>query len=123
MTPAATGALLGLVGGSALVYTIGRTPLLRRQTLADRIEPYLREAGAGLDRRPRHSGEGPLATLTRPLLDAAARLDRFLGGREALQRRLERAGGRRTLPEFRTRQVLAAVLGALVGAALLALRV
>jgi tight adherence protein C len=123
VTPAATGALIGLVGGSALVYTIARTPLMRRQTLADRIEPYLREAGAGIERRPRGANEGPLATLIRPLLsDAAARLDRFLGGREALQRRLERAGGRRTLSEFRSRQVLAAVVGALAGAALLALR-
>lgn len=124
MTPATTGALIGLLGGSALVYTVARTPLLRRHTLADRIEPYLREAGAGLDRRPRGGNEGALRSLTRPFLDdAAARLDRFLGGREALQRRLERAGGRRSLPEFRSRQVLAAVLGALAGAALLALRV
>lgn len=124
MSPAATGALLGLVGGGAVVYSISRVPALRRPTLADRIAPYLRDAGVGLDRRPDAARSGPVAALACPLLDdAAARLDRFLGGREALQRRLDRAGGRRSLLEFRTRQVLAAVRGAIAGAAVLALRV
>ncbi|HSP36835.1 MAG TPA: type II secretion system F family protein [Frankiaceae bacterium] len=122
MTPATVGALIGLVGGSALVYSLGRTPLVRRRSLADRIAPYLRDAGGGLGRRPAPE-QGLLRALTGPFLsDAALRLDRLLGGREALVRRLERAGGRRRLDDFRARQVLVATLGALAGAAVLALR-
>jgi tight adherence protein C len=123
MSPATTGAVLGLVGGSALVYSAARTPVLRRSTLADRIAPYLRDTPAAFDRPPTRVDAGALRALARPLLtDAAARLDRFLGGRDALRRRLERAGGRLTLEEFRARQVLYSVLGALAGAAVLALR-
>jgi tight adherence protein C len=124
MSPAATGALLGLFGGSALVYSISRLPVVRRPSLADRIAPYLRDAGGAFDRPSPRSDVGPLRALAQPLLlDAATRLDRFLGGRDALRRRLERAGGRLSLEDFRARQVLVALLGALTGAAVLALRV
>jgi tight adherence protein C len=123
MSPTTTGALLGLVGGGALVYSAARTPLLRRRSLADRIEPYLRELGSAPTRPSPRPGTGPLGAVLRPVLDdAALRLDRFLGGREALRRRLERAGGGRDVEDFRTRQVLAAILGAVAGAAVLALR-
>lgn len=123
MSPAATGALLGLLGGGALVYSIARTPLLRRRTLADRIAPYLRDAGGTLEAaRPRASA-GPVGALLAPVFgDLAVRLDRLLGGRDALRRRLARAGGQYSLDDFRYRQVLAGLLGAVAGAALLAAR-
>ncbi len=124
MSPATTGALLGLFGGGALVYAIGRTPPMRRTDLGDRIAPYLKESTGSFGPPAPAADGGPFATLVRPLLhDAAGRLDRFLGGREALLLRLERAGGRQTLQEFRTGQVLIAVLAALAGAAVLSLRV
>ncbi|MDQ1633326.1 MAG: tight adherence protein [Frankiaceae bacterium] len=122
MSPAATGALLGLVGGSALVYTLARTPIARRVTLADRIAPFLRDVPTNFE-AARPITDRPGSTLLRPLaVDVVARLDRFLGGREALDRRLAQAGGRRSREQFRSRQLLAALLGALAGAALLALR-
>jgi tight adherence protein C len=122
VNPAATGALLGLLGGTALVYSLGRLPPMRRLTLAERIAPYVRDTVAALD-RPHPLRRGPLAALYGPLLDdLARRLDRFLGGREALTRRLERAGGELTIDEFRGRQVLAGAVGGLLGAVLLALR-
>jgi tight adherence protein C len=95
---------------------------MRRLTLAERIAPYVRDTVAALD-RPHPLRRGPLAALYGPLLDdLARRLDRFLGGREALTRRLERAGGELTIDEFRGRQVLAGAVGGLLGAVLLALR-
>jgi tight adherence protein C len=124
VSPAATGALVGLFGGGALVYSVSRLPVVRRPSLADRIAPYLRDTSGAFDRPSPRSDVGPLRALTRPLLhDAATRLDRFLGGRDALRRRLERAGGRLSLEDFRARQVLVALLGAMAGAAVLALKV
>ncbi len=62
-------------------------------------------------------------TLLRPITsELVGRLDRLLGGREALDRRLAQAGGRRSREQFRARQLLAGLLGALIGATLLALR-
>ena len=87
MNPATTGALLGLVGGSALVYAIGRTPLMRRNDLADRIAPYLREsAGSFGAPASTSSNAGPLGALLHPLLhDANGRAvgGCFRGGHEA----------------------------------------
>jgi tight adherence protein C len=124
MTPAGTGALLGLVGGSALVYTASRTPLLRRVRLEDRIAPYLRNTAFSFAQPTRTGAADWLPAFLAPLFeDVGRRLDRFLGGREALRLRLQRAGDRLTVEEFRVRQVLAALAGALLGAALLAVRV
>ncbi|CUU60004.1 tight adherence protein C [Parafrankia irregularis] len=68
-------------------------------------------------------GLGTVEALLRPFIaDAAGRLDRFLGGRTALTRRLVQAGGRTTIEEFRVQQVITAVVGALLGASVLALR-
>ncbi|WP_018635330.1 type II secretion system F family protein [Parafrankia elaeagni] len=68
-------------------------------------------------------GLGTVEALARPFLhDAAARLDRFLGGRAALTRRLVQAGSRTSIEEFRAQQVICAVTGALLGALVLAAR-
>ncbi len=123
MTMVAAGALLGLV---IVVY---RSPRARRIQLADRLDPYLRDTPTPsrlLADRPRASarpGFAAVEALLRPLLsDVAGRLDRFLGGRAALQRRLTQAGGRTSIEEFRVQQVICAVSGALIGAFLLVLR-
>ncbi|MBL7491994.1 type II secretion system F family protein [Frankia sp. AgB1.9] len=133
MSLAATGALLGLVAGIGLVIVAIRSPRARRIRYADRIEPYLRdtpapsrlldESAAHAARRSARVAPTPLAAveaLARPFLeDAARRLDRFLGGRAGLVRRLTQAGGRTSVEEFRTQQVILAVAGGLVGAVLL----
>jgi len=136
MSLAATGALLGLLIGVGLVVIIVRSPFARRIRYADRVEPYLRDTPAPsrlLDersvraqRRAERAAPTPFAAveaLVRPFLtDAARRLDRFLGGRAALVRRLTQAGGRTSVEEFRAQQVIWAVAGGLVGALLLVLR-
>jgi tight adherence protein C len=129
VTTVASGALIGFLVGLGLVIIVYRSPRARRIHLADRIDPYLRDTPTPsrlLDDRPRgvpRPGLAAVEALARPLLaDAAGRLDRFLGGRAALQRRLTQAGGRTSIEEFRVQQVICAASGALIGAFLLALR-
>ncbi|OAA19712.1 tight adherence protein C [Frankia sp. EI5c] len=150
MSTAAAGALLGLLLGTGLVIVIFRSPPARRVRLADRIDPYLRDtpspsrlladgvgvggASTSTEKPARHRGRaraesapafglGTVEALLRPFVeDVAARLDRFLGGRAALTRRLVQAGGHTSIEEFRVEQVIAAVAGALLGASVLALR-
>jgi tight adherence protein C len=171
MSLPAVGALLGLVCGAGLVIVVFRTPRARRIRLADRVDPYLRDApspsrllldsgdgvrrgwtpggprqlaagrggrsGGGGDpagragarasrryaRRPAAGGLGAVESLVRPfVVDAARRLDRFLGGRAGLARRLTQAGGRTGIEEFRVQQVVCAVVGALIGAFAVLLR-
>lgn len=125
MTPAAVGALLGLLAASGLLLAAVRTPWAQRVRLSDRLDPYLRDihaarrfASTPLPGAP----SNPLRAFVQPFVtDAARRLDRLLGGRQALTRRLERAGGRTTVEQFRIQQVLCGVLGAVPGAALLTL--
>ncbi|WP_239308168.1 type II secretion system F family protein [Frankia sp. Cj3] len=127
MSPVATGALIGLLAGVGLAIVVLRSPAVRRIRLADRIDPYLRDTPAQsrllADRaRPAASRSG-LEELLRPFIaDAAHRLDRFLGGRAALQRRLTQAGGRTSIEDFRVQQVVCSAAGALFGAFLLLLR-
>jgi tight adherence protein C len=127
VTGAAAGALLGLVGGLGLVVVVFRSPRARRIRLSDRLDPYLADTPSPsrlLAERPRAIGAGAfgaLGALARPFVaDAARRLDRFLGGRAALARRLALAGGRTSIEDFRVQQVVCAASGGLVGAALLA---
>lgn len=129
MSVAATGALVGLLGGVGLVYAAARTPPARRVRLADRVAPYLGDTPRPsrlLADRSRPSPSPMLAgmrALARPFLaDLAGSLDRFLGGRPALRRRLARAGDRTTLEEYRVQQVVCGAAGGLAGAVLLALR-
>ncbi|MBL7499127.1 type II secretion system F family protein [Frankia sp. CNm7] len=135
MSLAAAGALLGLLLGVGLVTIAVRSPRARRIRYADRVDPYLRDTPSPsrlLDERERrqHRGAGraptPLAAveaLARPFLDdAARRLDRFLGGRAGLTRRLTQAGGRTSVEEFRAGQVIWAAAGGLLGALVLVLR-
>jgi tight adherence protein C len=104
------GLLLGLLAGVGALLVVTRVPIARRIRLADRIAPPQALIGTG----PGVSSRG--------LLDlAAARLDRIVGGRVALARRLDSCGGASTIEQYRTSQVLWAAVGAVPGAALMAL--
>jgi tight adherence protein C len=110
-----------------LTIVVVRSPVMRRIRLSDRIDPYLRDTPvqsrllAERD-RPAVSRSG-LEELFRPFItDLARRLDRFLGGRSTLQRRLTQAGGRTSIEDFRVQQVVCSTAGALSGAFLLLLR-
>ena len=120
-----SGALLGLAVGAGLLYAGTRSPLARRVRMEDRIAPYLRD----VPRRARlFSSRGSatwdgLGSVARPFLSGvAARADRLLGGGAELEKRLQRAGGRVSLEDYRIQQVLWAACGALCGLALLATR-
>jgi tight adherence protein C len=104
------GALLGLLAGAGVLLVVFRLPIIRRVRLADRVAPPQIVIGSSPGVRAR-----------RDLLGlAAARLDRIVGGRAALARRLDACGERLTIEEYRTSQVLWAACAALPGAAVMA---
>ncbi|MFC8190822.1 type II secretion system F family protein [Cellulomonas sp. NPDC057328] len=117
MSPALAGALVGLLGGTGLALVVWRLGS-RRITLDQRVAPYLRVRGtSGLLRTP--VARGPLGTLERlvaPFLADAVRLLGRIGSPAAeLRGRLERAGRRESVEQFRAQQVLWGVLGLAVG--------
>jgi tight adherence protein C len=119
VTPAATGAALGVLASSGVIIAVTASPPLRRPRLTDRLAPYLRDA-------PRQSrlledarAVTPFPTVERllgPVLrDLAAFLDRSLGGSASVRRRLEQAGRRMNLEQFRLEQVLWGAAGLCAG--------
>ena len=123
MNLATQGALLGLVAGFGALTALRRVPAARRPTLEDRISPYLRDAASqarpgGAAGRTARGLDGLSASLT---AGAVTRLDRWLGGSASVRRRLDQLGGRTTLEEFRSRQLVWGGFGiaAGLGAALL----
>jgi tight adherence protein C len=120
-----SGVLLGLLAGCGLVMVLYYAPPMRRLTLEQRIEPYLRDSPVAARRRLEvATPTGPLAPvmafLGPTLAKLATRLDRFMGGRPALERRLERSGAVMSVERYRLQQLAWAVSGAIPGALLLA---
>jgi tight adherence protein C len=116
----AIGAAIGLLAGSGAALAWSRLPLLRRPTLAARVEPYIRDViGPGW---PEPTTLRPLTTLGRiaaPALDRAARrLGDLLGGSASVRRRLEASGSDRSIQAFRTEQVIWGACGFGVGGVL-----
>ncbi|MDM7856622.1 type II secretion system F family protein [Cellulomonas alba] len=115
MSPAAQGALVGLLGGLGALLVVSRLRA-RRIRLDDRLAPYLRaartESALIADAPP---VRGPLAALERlaaPLLLDAQRLVARLGSPATeLRRRLQRAGRTETVEQFRAGQVVSGALG------------
>jgi len=115
----AMGLGVGLAGGCGAWLALTGLPFLRRPRLDDRLAPYLRDT-------PRPSRlllmEGALTPfptlerLVRPLLnDLVGRLDRLVGGRTSVRRRLEQAGRDMTVEAFRVEQLVWGVIGLLGG--------
>ena len=102
------GIALGLVGGGGLALVWTRLPPLRRPTLADRVEPYIRDVTGPA--WPEPTAMRPLTTLGRlsaPIVeDVAHRLGDALGGAASVRRRLDAAGLETTVQAFRIEQVL-----------------
>ena len=119
MTLASTGAVLGLTAGGGAVLAVSRLPFLRRPTIEDRVEPYLRDSARPSRLLVETRTKTPFPTLERVLApfvsDAAARLDRWVGGSASVRRRLDQLGGGQTLEEFRTEQLVWGGLGLAVG--------
>lgn len=100
------GALLGLVAAGGVWLAVGWSPPLRRVTLDQRLTPYL-PAGAGAGA----SGAGAGATV---VARAARAVDRVVGGRMSVRRRLAALAEARTVEDVRVEHVVwgAAGLGA-----------
>jgi len=110
------GGALGLVLGLGLLMIIGRLAATRRPTLESRVAPYVRDVPT-LSRtwqsvEPSDRPSSAFIALARPVVSQAAdRLERVLGGRESIRRRLERTGTGESVEEFRFSQVVWGLAG------------
>lgn len=114
-----TGAMLGGLAGLGLLTAIFAAPPMRRPTLSDRIAPYLTDA-ARPSRLLTGAAAGGTATalsrLTAPLIrDAVRFIDKVLGGRGSVDRRLAALNSPLTVDQFRIEQVLWGSSGAAAG--------
>ena len=122
---ATIGVALGGLAGIGGVFAVYGLPRNRRPTLEQRLDPYLRDAprrSALLLQEPVRTPFPTLERILRPIMGDATRvLDRILGGAATTRRRLEQAGRRMTVEEFRAEQVLWGAIGLLAGVGLSAL--
>ncbi len=121
MTSALLGGVLGATGALGLLMVFGRLLATRRPSLNSRVAPYIRDvptaAVVWMPAPPSDRASSALVALANPLLRRSAeRLERILGGRESVRRRLQRAGSVMTVEQFRLSQVVWGLCGA--GAAL-----
>ena len=116
MTSLTVGAVLGAAFGLGLNLVASRLLVPRKPTLESRIAPYIRDVPTPTRLwTPRPATSNVLAALRAvavPVLEGAAeRLQRVLGGRVSVQRRLDRAGSDLGVEQFRMSQVQWALLG------------
>ena len=111
------GAVLGFVLGLGLALVWAGLPRHRRQGLAGRVLPYLRDTPRPSrlldDDRP---VRGALGVVAAPLVrDLGRVVERVMGGADTVRRRQLRAGLPADVDRFRAEQVLWGALGAVVG--------
>jgi tight adherence protein C len=116
MTGISWGAVLGGLWAVGLLLVGSRLLATRRPTLESRIAPYIRDVATRTPlwtpRPPSDSALSAFTAITGPFLESGAdRLQRILGGRASVQRRLERAGSALTVEQFRVSQVEWALAG------------
>ncbi len=123
MSATLAGMLLGLVGATGLVLVVTYAPPFRSVRLVDRLAPYVHDTPPPSRLLGTATEAGLLTAVRRvfgPVVGDGARLiDRFLGGRAAVRRRLDALATDTTVEDFRMEQVVWGGLG-LLGAALLA---
>src|SRR4051794_33484754 len=115
--------LLGLMAATGLVLVLRYAPPFRSVRLVDRLAPYIHDTPPP-SRLLGTATEPGLLTAARRVFgpaigDGARVVDRFLGGRAAVRRRLDALAGDATVEDFRVEQVVWGGLG-LLGAAVLA---
>jgi tight adherence protein C len=117
------GMVLGLAAALGLILAISYAPPFRSVRLVDRLAPYVHDTPAPSRLLGTATEAGLLTAIRRvfgPTVGDGARLvDRMLGGRAAVRRRLDALGSRLTVEDFRVEQVVWGALG-LLGAALVA---
>jgi tight adherence protein C len=115
--------LLGLVAAIGLVLVLTYAPPFHRVRLVDRLAPYVHDTPPP-SRLLGTVTEAGLLTVVRRVLgpavgDGARLVDRLLGGRAAVRRRLDALATETTVEDFRVEQVVWGGLG-LLGAAAVA---
>jgi tight adherence protein C len=123
MTAGVTGLLLGLLAAVGLVLVISYAPPFRSVRLVDRLAPYIHDTPPPSRLLGTATEPGLLTAVRRvfgPVVGDGARLvDRMLGGRAAVRRRLDALGTDTTVEDFRVEQVVWGGLG-LLGASVVA---
>ncbi len=116
------GAILGGLIGTGLLLAVLATPPMRRQTMSDRIAPYVVDAARPSRLLAGSAGGGTVSAfgrLTAPLVrDAVRFIDKVLGGQVSVERRLAALDSPLTVDQFRVEQVVWGVGGAAAGAAI-----
>jgi tight adherence protein C len=124
MTPALTGAAVGLLGAGGILLAVSSSPPMRRPSLHDRLAPYLDDAPRPSRLLHQPVAGTPFATVDRllgPVLkDIAHWCDRLIGGTTSVWRRLDQAGVETTVEQFRVEQVIWGATGLLLGLAVTA---
>jgi tight adherence protein C len=121
VTPGLVGMLLGLVAAVGLVLAISFAPPFRSVRLVDRLAPYVHDAPPPSRLLGTATEPGLLTAVRRvfgPAVGDGARLvDRLLGGRAAVRRRLDALAAETTVEDVRVEQVVWGGLGLLAAAA------
>jgi tight adherence protein C len=125
MTPGLVGMLLGLCAAAGVLLVVRFSPPFRQVRLVDRLAPYVHDSPAP-SRLLGTAAQAGLLTAARrvfgPVLaDGARFVDRLLGGRVAVRRRLDALGTDTSVEDFRVEQVVWGGLGLLGAAAVAAL--
>ena len=115
MNAGLTGMLLGLVGAVGLILAIRYAPPFRAVRLVDRLAPYVHDTPPPSRLLGTATEPGLLTAVSRvfgPAVSDGARLvDRILGGRAAVRRRLDALATDTTVEDFRVEQVIWGGLG------------
>jgi tight adherence protein C len=116
------GMVLGLAAGLGVLLVVGFAPPLRPVRLADRLAPYVLDSAPPSRLLDDRDPSGLLTAARRlfgPVIADGARLvDRVLGGRASVRRRLAALGGEQTVEDLRVEQVVWGGIGLLGGAVL-----
>jgi tight adherence protein C len=115
-----TGMLLGLAAATGLVLVVSYAPPFRSVRLVDRLAPYVHDTPPPSRLLGTATEPGLLTAVRRifgPVVGDGARLvDRLLGGRAAVRRRLDALGSESSVEDFRIEQVVWGGLGLLAAA-------
>jgi tight adherence protein C len=113
------GMLLGFIAGTGLLVAVTFSPPFRQVRLVDRLAPYVHDTPAPSRLLGTATQPGLLAAARRVfgpvLVDGARFVDRVLGGRASVRRRLDALGQETSVEDFRVEQLVWGGLGLLGG--------
>jgi len=114
------GMLIGLAASLGVILAVSYAPPFRSVRLVDRLAPYVHDTPAPSRLLGTATDPGLLTAIRRvfgPVVADGARLvDRTVGGRAAVRRRLDALGSELTVEDFRVEQVVWGGLGLLAAA-------